>query len=322
MGRRITWIGAATFTALLTAGCETPAPVEPSPRPIERPERPASSPKPSERPAVRQSEASLELQRYYARVQEGLLAQGLLRRDGGGPDTPFDARILVQNFVRIALFEEYADQGGRLVARETASRLHRWDRPVTIDMEFGASVDPAKVARDRNAIIAYTRRLARVSRHPISTVRSGGNFTVFVVNEDERRALGPRLRRMIPGISAAALDTVVNLPRSSYCLVFALDPKDTGDYSRAVAIIRGEHPDLLRLSCIHEELAQGLGLANDSPAARPSVFNDDEEFGLLTTHDEHLLRILYDPRLRPGMTAPEALPIVQVIAGEIMGGPS
>ena len=47
----------------------------------------------------------------------------------------------------------------------------------------------------------------------------------------------------------------------------------------AVAIVRGEHPDLMRLSCIHEELAQGLGLANDSPYARPSVFNDDEEFG-------------------------------------------
>ena len=82
------------------------------------------------------------------------------------------------------------------------------------------------------------------------------------------------------------------------------------------------NPDLLRLSCIHEEIAQGLGLSNDSPAARPSVFNDDEEFGLLTTHDEFLLRILYDPRMRPGMNEIEAREQAELIASELMGGQS
>lgn len=56
--------------------------------------------------------------------------------------------------------------------------------------------------------------------------------------------------------------------------------------------------------------------------ARPSIFNDDEEFSLLTRHDELLLRILYDPRLRPGITEAEARPIVTTIATELMGGES
>ena len=43
-----------------------------------------------------------------------------------------------------------------------------------------------------------------------------------------------------------------------------------------------------------------MGLPNDSPEARPSLFNDDLEFALLTEHDAILLRMLYDPRLRPG----------------------
>jgi hypothetical protein len=85
-------------------------------------------------------------------------------------------------------------------------------------------------------------------------------------------------------------------------------------------VIRAEHPDLLRLSCLHEEVAQGLGLANDSPTARPSIFNDDEEFALLTRHDELLLRILYDARLRPGMQSREAAPIARAIAEELVGG--
>ena len=74
----------------------------------------------------------------------------------------------------------------------------------------------------------------------------------------------------------------------------------------------------MRKSCIHEEMAQSLGLSNDSKIARPSIFNDDEEFAFLTTHDENLLKILYDNRLKPGMNNKDALPIVTKIAKELM----
>jgi hypothetical protein len=74
----------------------------------------------------------------------------------------------------------------------------------------------------------------------------------------------------------------------------------------------------MRKSCIHEEMAQSLGLTNDSKSARPSIFNDDEEFALLTRHDELLLKILYDKRLKPGMNNKIALPIVRQIAEELM----
>ena len=91
--------------------------------------------------------------------------------------------------------------------------------------------------------------------------------------------------------------------------------------AEAIAVIRAENPGLLRLSCVHEELAQGLGLANDYPAARPSIFNDDDEFALLTEQDELMLKMLYDPRLRPGMTAKEVNPRTRIIARELTEGP-
>lgn len=264
------------------------------------------------------SAQSQALSRYYAGIEQSLKAQGLLRTDGGGPDTPFTRRQLVDNFVRIALFEEYANVGGLIVARQTPSRVHRWTEPVRMQVEFGRTVPGAQQRKDRANITSYANRLSRLTRLPIRQVRSGGNFHVFIVNEEERRALGPALRKIIPGISPAAVRTVTNLPRTSYCLVFAWDPNDTGRYSKAVAVIRGEHPELLRLSCIHEEIAQGLGLSNDSPAARPSVFNDDEEFALLTTHDELLLRMLYDPRMVPGMSMVAARATAERIAAELM----
>jgi hypothetical protein len=76
----------------------------------------------------------------------------------------------------------------------------------------------------------------------------------------------------------------------------------------------------MRRACLHEEIAQGLGLINDSPQARPSIFNDNSEFALLTRQDELLLRLLYDPRLKPGMSLAEAKPIIETIAAELVAG--
>ena len=304
----------AVMALLVLSSCG-PAGLATSPQPPDRPDRAAG-------PQValpKRGPESLALEAYYTRIENDLVARGLLRRDGGGPDTPFDARTLTENFVRIALFDEYTERGGTMIARQTASRLRRWIDPVRIQPVFGTLLPPERQAQDRDAIARYAARLSRVSGHPISTVASGGNFHVAILTEGERRAFGHKLRLLVPGVSDTVVRTVQNMPRSTFCLVFAFSEAGSSDYVNAVAVIRAEHPDLLRLSCIHEEIAQGLGLANDSPRARPSLFNDDEEFALLTTHDEMLLRILYDRRLTPGMTSAEAQPIVRRIAGELLG---
>ena len=300
----------ALLAVMSLAGCDFLYP--------ERLEAPPPEPVPAPEPPQRSAD-SFALERYYARIESGLTAQGLLRTDGGGADTPWDAEDLTRNFIRIATFEEYDTFGDQIVQRQTESRLHRWEAPVRIEVEFGETVSPVKRLKDTDAIEGLARRLSTATGHPISVVEEGGNFTVFIVNEDERRALGPRLRQIVPSISDTAVRTVTILPRTSYCLVFALAPRDNGVYTRAVAVIRGEHPDLLRLSCLHEEIAQGLGLSNDSPLARPSIFNDDEEFAFLTDQDEAMLAILYDERLEPGMTGGVAAPIVAQIAREITG---
>ena len=191
-----------------------------------------------------------------------------------------------------------------------------------MEVGFGASVPAEQRTEDRNAVGAYARRLARVTGHPISAVDEGGNFHVLFLGEDDRPGFEPRLRALAPGIAESSVRAFLNPSRSTLCLVIAFSDGSTPGYTAAVALIRAEHPDALRLACIHEELAQGLGLPNDSRQARPSIFNDDEEFGLLTTHDEMLLRILYDDRLRAGMPPEEAAPIAREIATELVGGAS
>ncbi|MEL7106597.1 MAG: DUF2927 domain-containing protein [Pseudomonadota bacterium] len=311
MAARGALFGLLGFFAL--AGCDffVPERLEPVPAPAPAPDPPS------------RSADSLALERFYTRVESSLVSQGLLRTDGGGPDTPWGAEDLSRNFIRIATFEEFDTRGAVLVQRQTESRIHRWERPVRLKLEFGATVSPVKQLEDTDAVRRLTRRLATATGHPIRVVDEAPNFTVLVVNEDERRNLGPRLREIVPGIAESAVDAVVSLPRTTYCLVLTLAPANDGIYTQAIAVIRGEHPDLLRLACIHEEITQGLGLSNDSPLARPSIFNDDEEFALLTDQDEAMLAILYDDRLKPNMTGGVAEPIVAEIARELTGeGPS
>ena len=261
----------------------------------------------------------------YRRIERDLLAKGLMRTDGGGVDARFGAPELARNFERVALFNEYVQSGGRFIARQSEASLRRWRAPVRVKLHFGASAPADMRAKDRANVARYLRRLSRVTGHSVSLTQDAraANYHLFVVSLDEQRALDATLRELNLGLAEATIRDIAWQGRNNYCFVYASSTVATPHtYHLAVAVVRTEHPDLMRLACYHEEIAQGLGLANDSPEARPSIFNDDEEFALLTTHDEMLLRMLYDRRLTPGMTPDVARPIVRQIAQEMAGGRS
>ncbi|WP_417525667.1 DUF2927 domain-containing protein [Marinovum sp.] len=307
--------------ALALAGCAMP--VDPVPVPPDRPEAPASPKPPTRQKTVAPSEDSLKLAAYYERVEQQLVAQGLLRTDGGGPDTEFSRRMLIENFERIAFFDEYVRGAGLQSGRGGASRLKRWGQPIRMSVEFGSTVPQSQKAADRAEVARYAARLSRVTGHPITMTDTDPNYYVLYMSEDDGQALPARIKQIVPNINENALNIFRSLPRSIHCLVIAFSSEPGGhEYAKSIALIRAEHPSLLRKSCVHEELAQGLGLANDSPRARPSIFNDDDEFALLTGHDELLLKMLYDRRLRAGMSWDEAAPIVETIADDLLGGPS
>ncbi len=279
-------------------------------------EKPAASPpKPPAPIMVNPSENSQELAEYYRNVQQDLLVQGLLRTDGGGVDTPYTDTDLVEDFIAIAFYDEYSQNEGLIRSSGEEVGLTKWTTPVRIRMEFGKSVDKEIRKKDRAELERYAKRLSRVTGHPITISNKSPNFYVLVMSEDDRMHLVKRIKEVMPETSPAALSAIADLPRSIHCLVVTFSSEDRRSQLRqSIALIRAEHPDLTRKACIHEEVAQGLGLTNDSPHARPSIFNDDDEFAYLTTHDEDLLRILYSPELKPGMSIKEATPIVRKLA--------
>ncbi len=270
---------------------------------------------------TKRSAESFRLEKYYNNLETRLRTQGLLRTDGGGPDAPFSSRTLAEDFERIALYDEYAVINGRFVAQQTPSTVRRWQKPVRIGLIFGDLVPEATRLKDRANVTAYAKRLARLTGLDIRVTDTNPNFRVMFLYRDEQKAAAPMLRREIPDLSPIVVREIVNSPRNTFCVAYAFSNEDNAStYDSALILVKAEHSNLMRLSCIHEEMAQALGLVNDSPNVRPSIFNDDEEFALLTRHDELLLRMLYDRRLKPGMTAQIARPLLPKIASDLLGG--
>jgi hypothetical protein len=313
-----TGCGLILASALWLTGCSW-TPVMPPPAPADAALAPIE---PLEREQIDTASPTDKVTAHFAALQDRRLRDGLLRRERSPRDVPVSVRDLEEIFVQIALYEEYSFIGNRIIERASPSVLRRWQTPIKLALEFGDSVPVSVQNADQRFVSGYVNRLSRLTGHPMSLVEQGANFHVLVLNEAERQAIAPRLVRLVPGIDSVTIDLVRDLPLSVSCLVLAFSRSGTDVYTDALAIIRAELPDLSRRACYYEELAQGMGLPNDSPRARPSLFNDTSEFAVLTALDENMLRILYDPRLRPGMAEREARPIIRRIAAELMGGES
>ncbi|NNU79984.1 DUF2927 domain-containing protein [Halovulum dunhuangense] len=255
------------------------------------------------------------LEGLYADTARAIENAGGLRTDATPSDAPLSLSLLTRNFADIAFVSEFSQTGRRPEQTAAAIPLTRWEGPVRVGVIFGESVAEDQRADDMAEVQDLLRRYRRLTGLDIRYVPDGEiNFLVLVLARDEQRAMAQRIRAQEDLPVQVAVD-LENSPPALLCSASVFGPdRRNGGIAVAVALIKAEHRGILRRSCFHEEMTQALGLLNDSPTVRPSIFNDDEEFALLTTHDEILLRMLYDRRLRAGITLQQARPLLPAIA--------
>lgn len=266
-------------------------------------------------------------QQYYVET----VAAGLQRTEREPEDAPLSSELIIESFRTLA-FNFEKDPLGRGEDNAETEMIRKWRKPI----RYAVFADPGDSIRIGRPMDIFVERLRAITGHPIqpSTPENGNSGMNLLVLFARDRTLRTVIETAIPKGQAPANDEEAwqsFLSRSIEPWYDSLSPcagnilvgdgtEDVpeGEVFFALILIRHELPPALLDSCIEEEISQAMGIFNDAFTVRPSVFNDDEEFALLTRHDETLLKILYDPRLGAGMTPDEAMPIVRQLAASLL----
>jgi hypothetical protein len=201
--------------------------------------------------------------------------------------------------------------GAELRLRGRTDVIRKYDGPVRVFIESRAkpdrSADVAKVIDDIRS---------RVDHLDIAVTddRAAANFFVTLVRDREftrtvrtmyGRDRAKRIARLDPQcLSGFRKDDQYRIVQSNVLLV-----ADVGEF--------------IFYDCAYEELLQALGPINDTDVPG-TMFNDDVQMGFFDVYDQYILNILYDPRIRPGMTReqvrallPEILPAVRTWVAKV-----
>lgn len=250
--------------------------------------------------------------RAYRDYTNFMTNAGRFRQERAPIDAPYGPSDLIRNFEKVAFVPE--KQLERFYReRLTDRRLSKWDGPIAYRL-FGDGVRDA----DRLTVAGIMATLSMRSGLQISETDADADLAIFILSSRARRLVAEGEAAKPWYNESLFRDWIETLNPPCFALFDASTP--TGGRIRSGAVfIKSEMENPLRSACLVEELTQTMGLIFDHDDVRPSIFNDDQEFIALTEHDEALIEILYDPRLRPGMTRAAAAPIVRRIVAERVG---
>jgi hypothetical protein len=175
-----------------------------------------------------------------------------------------------------------------------ADRVRKFDEPVRIFVESKGLPD----RRSEIATIVDDIR-SRVNHLDVAVTddREAANFVVRLVPERD-------LKRTIRSLYGNGRAAQIQRSLSPECLS-GIGKDKQFRIRRAEVILPIDAGDFTFYDCAYEELLQALGAINDDRSVPWTMFNDDVQMGFFDVYDQYLLNILYDPRIRPGMTKDE-----------------
>lgn len=201
--------------------------------------------------------------------------------------------------------------GAELTLRGRTDVIRKYDGPVRVFAESRARPDRRAAVAE---VVADIR--ARIDHLDIAMTddRSAANLLVTLVRDrDLKRTVramygrekAKRIARLDPQcLSGFRKDASFRIVQSNVLLVV-----DAGEF--------------IFYDCAYEELLQALGPINDTNVPW-TMFNDDVQKGFFDVYDQYILNILYDPRIRPGMTQeevrallPQVLPTVRAWVAKV-----
>ena len=215
---------------------------------------------------------------------------------------PLTVEKYVKYFDEIVFRNEYA-------STRSSHILRKWPGPV-IKFKIGGLKKPAE--KYRKVIARHSKALSRFGAPKFVEIdgNAPGEDVIFMFARTNSMKKAGRL--------LVKDETVLrNMAKGScYFLSFHMP---SGNLIKAMIVVNSEFPESVIRHCLLEEMAQSLGLPNDSPYVSPSLFNDNEQRQDLSQIDKVLVRTLYDKRMKAGMHREAALKMAHRVISRLMG---
>jgi hypothetical protein len=175
-----------------------------------------------------------------------------------------------------------------------AQRVRKFDEPVRIFVVSKGLPDR------RSQIAAIVADIGTRVNHldvALTDDREAANFTVTLVAQHN-------FSRTLRSLYGSERASRIQRSLAPQCLS-GIGKDKQFRIRRAEVILPVDAGEFAFYDCAYEELLQALGAINDDRSVPWTMFNDDVQMGFFDVYDQYLLNILYDPRIRPGMTKDE-----------------
>jgi Protein of unknown function (DUF2927) len=209
-----------------------------------------------------------------------------------------DAEI-IDGLFKVTFGAEFHIAGG-------VDRIRKYDGPIRVYVDNKAKPDRSSQVA---TVVADIRARIRDLDITMTSRREDAQIIVSLVHD---RDLAHAIRALY------GIDRARRIQRSlePQCLSgFRKD--ETSRILHSDVLIVSDAGEFVFYDCIYEELLQSLGPINDDTTVPWSMFNDDVQMGFFDLYDQYLLNILYDRRIRPGMTRTEVEALLPEVLPEV-----
>ncbi len=205
---------------------------------------------------------------------------------------------IVEGFFKTAFGAEY-HLAGRV------DRIRKYDAPVRV---FADGTRPDRKAQ-LSKIVADIA--ARVQHLDIAMVESNAEANVLVKLVRDRD-----LNRTIATFYGSDRAREIRSSLDPQCLSgFRKNEKYEIEHSDVILTV--DNGDFVFFDCAYEELLQSLGPINDTSTVPWTMFNDNVSMGYFDVYDQYILNLLYDPRVKAGMTVQEVREVLPDVLADV-----
>jgi hypothetical protein len=210
----------------------------------------------------------------------------------------FTDNEIVEGFMKTAFGAEY-HLAGRV------DRIRKYEVPVRVFADGNRTDRKTQLAR----IIADIATKVQHLDIAMAENSDGANVLVKLVRDRD-------LYRTISTFYGGERAREIRSSLDPQCLSgFRKNEKFEIEHSDVILTV--DNGDFVFLDCAYEELLQSLGPINDTSSVPWTMFNDNVSMGFFDVYDQYILNVLYDPRIKAGMTVAEVKAVLPDVLTDV-----